>query len=275
MPSTPKFSLNHMICPKMTMLELLNAASELDVNAVELRNDVGSNSIETLEDAKEIGIAAKERGITILSINALYPFNRWNDERQHQAEALADLAQACDATGLVMCPLNENRFVEASEEKSQGLREALSAMANILQSRNLKGFIEPLGFPVSSLRFKQEAIDAIDAIDEASTFSLVHDTFHHKGAGETSLFADRTGIVHCSGLEESEINFNDMLDEHRVLVGEKDRLDNIGQIQKLQQDGYQGYISFEPFSREVWELENPIAAVQQSMAYLQSGLAKI
>lgn len=272
MPTTPKFSLNHMICPKMTMLELLDAATKLDVKAIELRNDIGNNSIETLHAAKQIGIAAKERGISILSINALYPFNRWNAERQEQAEALADLAQACNATGLVMCPLNENRFVEPSTQKTQGLHEALSSMAKILQARNLKGFVEPLGFPVSSLRFKQEALDAIDAIDEADTFSLVHDTFHHKGAGETSLFANRTGIVHCSGLENTDICFDKMLDEHRVLVGKTDRLDNVGQIQQLLHDGYQGYISFEPFSKEIWELENPIAAVQQSMAYLQNAL---
>lgn len=275
MPSTPNFSLNHMICPTMTMLELLNAASDLDVKAIELRNDIGDNSITALNAATKIGNEAKDRDITILSINALYPFNIWNTERQQQAEALADLAQACGAIGLVMCPLNENRFVEASEEKSQGLRESLTAMASILKSRNLKGFVEPLGFPVSSLRLKKEAIDAIDTVGEADTFSVVHDTFHHKGAGESDFFANRTGLVHCSGVEDPSISYNDMLDGHRVLVGENDRLDNIGQINALLQDGYKGYISFEPFSKDVWELENPIDAVQQSMTYLKNAITNI
>lgn len=40
---------------------------------------------------------ARERGIRILSINALYPFNIWNDERAEQAEQLASLAEAVGA----------------------------------------------------------------------------------------------------------------------------------------------------------------------------------
>jgi len=58
-----KFSLNHMVAPKMTAIELLETAHSL-------------------------------------SINTLYPFNIWNDERAGQAEKLAELAAACGAVGL-------------------------------------------------------------------------------------------------------------------------------------------------------------------------------
>ena len=74
----------------------------------------------------------------------------------------------------------------------------------------------------------------------------VHDTFHHKGAGEEEFFPERTGLIHISGLED-DITFNDMLDGDRVLVGPKDRLDNIEQLRTLLAAGYLGPVSLEPF----------------------------
>ena len=137
----------------------------------------------------------------------------------------------------------------------------------------LKGFVEPLGFPISSLRFKRTALAAIDDIRGADVFSLVHDTFHHRGAGEREIFAARTGLVHISGLEDPTVSFADMLDGHRVLVGPKDRLGNIEQLRQLYADGFDGIVSFEPFAKEVHDLALPIAAVRASMAYVREALA--
>lgn len=267
-----RFSLNHMVCPKLSAIELIDAACRLGLNAVELRNDIQDNSLTELKSAQQIGQYAREKGITIISINALYPFNIWNDERATQARQLAQLAQACGATGLVLCPFNEPGFNATETEKQQGLETALSELKNILDSHQLKGFVEPLGFPVSSMRFKREAVDAIRAINGESTFSLVHDTFHHKGAGETEMFPQQTGLVHISGLEDKEISFETMQDAHRVLVGPDDRLENIAQISVLQAHGFSGYFSFEPFSEAVWNLDDPIAATRQSMEFIQQQL---
>lgn len=274
--STPslQFSLNHMVCPALTPLELLDAATKLGVSAVELRNDVGANSLTDLEQARAVGERAKTLGLEVLSINALYPFNIWNEERAAQAERLAQLAAACGATGLVACPLNDGSHLEASTEKRAGLEAALRGLGEILARYNLKGFIEPLGFPISSLRFKREAIDAIDAIGSADRFQLVHDTFHHQGASEQELFPQRTGLVHISGLEDADISFTDMLDGHRVLVGPADRLDNLGQLKALLAAGYTGPISFEPFSEQVWDLPDPIASTRQSMDYIRAELSQ-
>ena len=194
-----KFGFNHMIYPALTPEQLVDAAVSLGAVAIELRNDVGANGIADVETARRVGGQAKEKGIEVRSINALYPFNVWNDERARQTEALAELCAASGAVGLVMCPLNENRMVEDSPEKQAGLRTALRALREILGAHGLKGFVEPLGFPVSSLRFKREALAAIDDIGAADIFSLTHDTFHHRGAGETEVFAKRTGLVHISG----------------------------------------------------------------------------
>ena len=268
-----KFGFNHMIYPALTPDELVGAAVELGAVAIELRNDVGETSLKDAETARRVGAKAKDAGVEVATVNALYPFNVWNEERARQTEALAALAAAAGAKALVMCPLNEGRMLEDTPEKAAALRAALTGIRPILVDHGLKGYVEPLGFPVSSLRKKRDAIDAIDDIGGADVFSLVHDTFHHRGGGEDAVYARRTGLVHISGLEDPAISFADMLDGHRVLVGPKDRLGNVEQLRRLYADGYDGVVSFEPFAKEVHALPDPIGAVRDSMAYLREALA--
>jgi 2-keto-myo-inositol isomerase len=268
-----KFGFNHMVSPSLTPSELVDAAVKLGAVAIELRNDVGDNSLDDVKTARQVGAKAANAGLEVRSLNALYPFNVWNEDRARQTETLAKLAAACGATGLVLCPLNEGKMLEDTPEKAASLRVALSRIRAILEDHGLNGFVEPLGFPISSLRFKRDALAAIDDIGGGDTFSLVHDTFHHRGAGEQQLFARRTGLVHISGLEDRDISFTDMLDGHRVLVGRKDRLGNVDQLRRLYADGYDGVVSFEPFAKQVHGLPDPIATVRDSMAYVREALA--
>ncbi|MFD1382035.1 TIM barrel protein [Rhodanobacter aciditrophus] len=267
MSTKPLFGLNHMVCPSYTVSEFLDLAGNLKANTVEFRNDVGDNSLTDMATAKQAGEKAQQLGIRVLSINALYPFNVWNDEREHQARELAALAQAAKAEGLVCCPLNDGTPVPFED-----LKYALSELAKVLADYDLHGFIEPLGFPISSLRSKRVALEAIDAVGETARFSLVHDTFHHKGAGEEEFFPERTGLVHISGLED-DIRFEDMLDGDRVLVGQKDRLSNVEQLRFLLNAGFTGPVSFEPFSEKVWNLSNIEDAVRDSIQYVNNELA--
>jgi len=268
-----QFGFNHMIAPSMTPDELIAAAAKLGAAAIELRNDIGANSLNDLETARRVGARARDAGLEVRSVNALYPFNIWSDDLARRAETMAAVAAASGATGLVMCPMNENKFVEDTPEKAAGLRAALTAIRQILGAHGLKGFVEPLGFPVSSLRFKRDALAAIDDIGGADVYTVVHDTFHHRGAGETQLYPERTGLVHISGLEDAAISFTQMLDAHRVLVGPRDRLGNIEQLRQLYAGGYDGIVSFEPFAKEVHDLADPIAAVRASMDYVREALA--
>ncbi len=267
-----KFGFNHMIYPSLTPDALVDAAVKLGAVAIELRNDVGENSLKDEGTARRVGAKAKDAGLEVASVNALYPFNVWNNERARQTEALAKLAEEAGAKALVMCPLNEGKMLEDTPEKAASLRAALTEIRPILVAHCLKGYIEPLGFPVSSLRMKRNALAAIDDIGGADVFSLVHDTFHHRGAGEEFVFASHTGLVHVSGLEDPAITFTDMLDSHRVLVGPKDRLGNVEQLRQLYADGYDGVVSFEPFAKEVHDLADPIEAVRNSMAYVREAL---
>ena len=268
-----KFGFNHMVCPSLSPEELVDAAEQAGAVAIELRNDIGANSLRDVDTARRVGAKAADRGLEIRSVNALYPFNVWNAERVRQTESLAKLAAACGATGLVMCPLNEGKMLEDTPAKAEGLRAALKGARAILGEFGLKGFVEPLGFPISSLRFKRVALAAIDDIEGADVFSLVHDTFHHRGAGEREIFAARTGLVHISGLEDPTVSFTDMLDAHRVLVGPRDRLANIEQLRQLYVDGFDGIVSFEPFAKEIHDLALPIEAVRASMKYVRDALA--
>lgn len=241
-------------------------ARALGITDVEIRNDT-PNVVGTIAPA-EIKAAAKAAGVKLLSINALYPFNVWNEERRAQTEKLASYAAACGAEALVMCPLNEGRPVA-----QEALVEALSAIQPILIAHGIKGLVEPLGFGVSSLRRKADAIAAIKAAGGEGVFKLVHDTFHHHLAGETEFYPEWTGLVHISGVADPAVSVADMLDAHRVLVDKRDRLGNVTQISALQAAGYKGLFSFEPFAIEVQELSDPQTALAESMAWLREQVA--
>ncbi|GHC16854.1 iolI protein [Kushneria pakistanensis] len=269
---TPRFALNHMICPSLSVHELMDGAVDLGLDAVELRNDVQENSILTLEQAQAAGELARERGIRILSINALYPFNIWNEERAEQAEKLAQLARACGAEALVLCPLVDADHGLNTQDSHAHVVKALKGLDPIFEHHDIRGLVEPLGFPISSLRTKQAAIEAIRELGLEHRFSVVHDTFHHRGADEQNYFPDMTGLVHISGVEDKAISFKDMLDDHRILIGPEDRLGNVEQIHDLLERGYTGYFSVEPFSRPVWDLEDPLGATRESIEYVRQAL---
>lgn len=241
-------------------------ARALGVTDVEIRNDT-PNVVGTLAPA-DVKAAAAAAGVKLLSINALYPFNVWNDERRAQTEKLADYAAASGAEALVMCPLNDGTPVSQADVVT-----ALKAIKPILESRGIKGLVEPLGFPVSSLRRKADAIAAIQEAGGEGLFKLVHDTFHHHLASETEFFPEWTGLVHISGVADADVSVDKMLDAHRVLVDKRDRLGNIPQIRSLQAAGYTGPFSFEPFATEVQELADPQAALADSIGWIREQVA--
>lgn len=261
-----RFSLSHILAPRHSPAQFFAMARALGVSDVEIRNDT-PNVVGSVPPG-EVKAAAQAAGVNLLSINALYPFNVWNDERRAQTEKLADYAAASGAQALVMCPLNDGTPVSQADVVT-----ALKAIKPILESRGITGLVEPLGFPVSSLRRKADAIAAIKAAGGEGRFKLVHDTFHHHLAGETQFFPEWTGLVHISGVADADVTVDKMLDAHRVLVDKRDRLGNVPQIRALLAVGYNGPFSFEPFATEVQELADPQAALADSMGWLREQVA--
>jgi 2-keto-myo-inositol isomerase len=71
-------------------------------------------------------------------------------------------------------------------------------------------------------------------------------------------------------VEDKAVARDAMRDSHRVLVGPADRVGNIGQITKLLAAGCQAPLSFEPFAEDVHAIADIRAAVEASMAYVNS-----
>lgn len=261
-----RFAINHISAPRLPLGDFFAMCRRLGVTEVEIRNDIPDVLGQMTPAAVRAEAAAQ--GITILSINALYPFNVWSGDLPDRALRMADYAAECGAQALVMCPLNDGTRVPHS-----AVVTALDAMVPILKSRGLTGLVEPLGFPVSSLRTKALALTAMTEADEDGTFRLLHDTFHHHLAGETQIYPQRTALVHISGVDDPGVSVDQMLDAHRVLVGAGDRVENLSQIRALLDAGYGGPFSFEPFAAQVHDLADPEAALAASMSHIRDRLA--
>lgn len=266
-----KFALNHMTAPAMPIADFLDLALSLGIHAVEIRNDLAGNAILDGTTPGEIRKLADDRGIEIISINALQRFNEWNEARAREADELIAYARDCGAKALVLVPKNDGTGLQEGE-RQQNLREALLALKPRLEAAGVIGLVEPLGFTICSLRSKQEAAEAIEAVDGTAAFKLVHDTFHHHLAGEPALFPAVTGLVHVSGVTDQTVSVADMRDSHRTLVDRGDRLDTVGQIRALIAAGYDGCLSFEPFAPSVHALADPGAAVRDSIAYIRAAI---
>ncbi|VVO24964.1 TIM barrel protein [Pseudomonas fluorescens] len=268
-----RFALNRMVAPGLSLPDFIELAVTLKADAIEIRNDLKGVEIEDGTPPARVRELCAAKGIKVLSINALYPFDVWNDERREQARKLAAYARDCGAQGLVMCPLNDRADPRTKVQRNTALRTALSELAPILRQHGILGFIEPLGFEECSLRRKRTAVDAIKAIGGLDVFRLVHDTFHHHLAGEHEFFPELTGLVHISGVEDAQAPLASIRDGHRVLVGEADILGNAAQIDTLLSSGYTGYLSFEPFAESVHGLVDIEQAIGASMEHLKHSLA--
>jgi 2-keto-myo-inositol isomerase len=266
------YALNHMVAPRRTFAELLELATALGLDQVEIRNDLPGAAIS--DGTPPERIRAEAAGVKIISINALQRFNDWNEERAGEAARLAGYAHKCGAPALVLCPVNDVAWRLSETERLSALRQALRALAPILAEADIVGLVEPLGFAESSLRFKAEAVEAIEELDLGDRFRLVHDTFHHYLAGEARMFPEWTGLVHISGVEDASLPLERLRDGHRVLVGANDLSGALLQILALM-EGYSGAYSFEPFAASVHGQGDIAGALEASMHWIDREIARV
>ncbi len=264
-----KFALNHMAAPGLGVADFIDLAVRTGCDGIELRNDLPGVDTFAGNAAPDIRSLAERRNIQILSINALQRFNDWTEERRQQAIELTALARACGAATIVMCPVNSPDDRPGPQERQRRLRTALAGLGPILSDAGVTGLVEPLGFEISSLRSKREAVEAIADVGAERVFRLVHDTFHHHLAGEPELFPAQTGLVHISGVVEKKTKTADLRDGGRVLVGADDRLGSAGQVAALVNAGYRGYVSFEPFAASIQALADPAPMLLESIDFVR------
>jgi 2-keto-myo-inositol isomerase len=267
-----QFSLNRMSAPRLAFADYVELCQRLAVDAIEIRNDLDGVEINDGTPAADIKALSAAAGLTILSINALQRFERFDANRAKEALALARYATECDARAIVLCPTNSLQDQRSASERHTNLVDALRHLKPILDDHGLIGLIEPLGFEECSLRRKSDAVKAIyDAAGERH-FRLVHDTFHHHLSGEDIFFPNLTGLVHVSGVEDNGLSVDQMRDGHRVLVGAADRLGNVRQLTTLFGRGYRGHVSFEPFAEEIATAADIEGRLRDSIGYIRANV---
>ncbi len=266
------FALNHMTVARLSFRELIALAAQLGCNGVEVRNDLPQPLFDGMDPA-DAGRLARDAGLRILALAEVKRFNDWSDARAAEAAALMQVATAAGAEAVSLIPRNDNRGM-GNGERQAALRIALKALKPMLDDHGLKGMVEPLGFATCPVRYKIEAVEAIDAVGGSDTFRLVHDTFHHTLADGGPLFPAHTGIVHVSGVTDPALSVGQMQDRHRVLVDAQDRLGNIEQIAALRRLGWDGPVSFEAFAPETHASADPARELRASMEFIRDGLAR-
>lgn len=260
------FAINQIVLLNAKFIDFVNLAKLLDISAIEIRNDIANNLIKE-NNPQKIKDICKSRSIKIISINALQKFNIWTAERSKEFITLCEYATAAGIEAIVLVPLNDGTQTDITDRK-KNLKESLKEILPILQEYNLTGFIEPLGFISSSLRFKSEAVEAINELS-SPLFKMVHDTFHHFLSGERIDFPSLTGLVHISGVKNTHIEISKLKDDHRELIDKNDILDNVAQIKSLMSNGYKGSISFEPFSKKIQNSTNICKEILESIDYIK------
>lgn len=266
-------ALNHMTTPQLSFVALLDLAARLGCVGVEARNDIARPLFDGLSP-QDAGQMARDKGLRLIGLSQIYPFNLWDAEREAEVRSLLEVAKLAGAETISLIPRNDGAGL-GNGERQANLRVALKAILPMLQDTGLVALVEPLGFLRSSLRSKADLMDTIAMIDGAEHFKLVHDTFHHTLAGGGQLFPAQTGIVHISGVTDQSVSLDEMEDAHRVLVDADDRLGNITQIRSLLDSGYTGPFSYECFSPSTHEMADPYAEIKRSFEFISSGLLPI
>lgn len=265
-----QFALNHVTVPRLSYAAFLELAAKLGCVGVEVRNDLAQPLFDNLDPAVA-GRMARDKGLRLVGLSEVCPFNDWSSERATTVQSLIATAQAAGAETINLIPRNDGTQI-ADGTRQKNLKQALSAIAPMVKNTGIAALVEPLGFARSSLRFKAELIDTLKALNLDDTFKLVHDTFHHTVAGETSLYPQMTGMVHISGVVAPHLGVDQMEDGHRGLVDAHDRLGNLAQLRGLLSQGYTGPVSYECFSADVHALADPYTALKRSFDFITSQL---
>lgn len=271
-----RFCINRKIAPNLKLESFFRLVKNCGLNKVELRNDMPSGKVTDNLSNEQLNALATEFGIEIVTINALGMFNLLADQAAllKNAEALLIQAKAIHSKALVMCPHCSASDRRSEVQKKEDTLAALQLLAPLFKQYGVEGYVEPLGFGISSLRSSLLAQSIIR--DSGAPYKLVLDTFHHylsdvtQSEFDAQIRVEQIGLVHLSGVEDFRIK-GALSDEERIMLSDKDRLASITQVQNLERLGYQGVYAFEPFSSQLntWTEGDIEREIRQSIALLQ------
>ncbi|CAI2531429.1 TPA: TIM barrel protein [Serratia liquefaciens] len=271
-----RFCINRKIAPNLDLEQFFSLVKKCGLNKVELRNDMPSGKVTDNLSNDQLNALAEKYGIEIVTINALGMFNLLDDQAAllKNAEALLSQAQAIRSKALVLCPHCSAGDNRSEEQKKTDTLAALKLLAPLFRQYGVQGYVEPLGFGISSLRSSLLTQSLIR--DSGAPYKIVLDTFHHYLSGVTQpefdaqIQIDGIGLVHLSGVEDLRAK-SALSDEERIMLSDKDRLESKKQVQDLERLGYTGIYAFEPFSSQLdsWTAADIEREIRQSIALLQ------
>ena len=263
-------SINQIVMKNSSFDEFITFTKKLNIQNIEIRNDIKTNLVRENEPQK-IKDICDNHSIRILTINALQKFNIWNEQRKNELIELCSFANKASIWAVVLVPLNDGSFPK-EEDQINLLRSSLKNISVILNEFNIMGLVEPLGFTQSTLRKKSIAIKVIEEI-KSTNIKLLHDTFHHKLAGENNFYFDKTGLVHISGVSDY-YRKSELTDDYRTIIEKNDLIENINQIEKFLNNGYNEFFSFEPFSEKFINNVDKFNLTQKTFDFILSNLPK-
>lgn len=271
-----RFCINRKIAPNLKLENFFRLVKNCGLSKVELRNDMPGGKVTDNLSNEQLNALATEFGIEIVTINALGMFNLLEDQAAllKNAEALLVQAKAIHSKALVMCPHCSTSDRRSEAQKREDTLAALQLLAPLFKQYGVEGYVEPLGFGISSLRSSLLAQAIIR--DSDAPYKLVLDTFHHylsdviQPEFDAQIRVEQIGLVHLSGVEDPRIK-GALSDEERIMLSDKDRLASVTQVQNLERLGYQGVYAFEPFSSQLntWTEGDIEREIRQSIALLQ------
>lgn len=271
-----RFCINRKIAPNLDLAQFFSLVKKCGLSKVELRNDMPSGKVTDNLSNDQLNALAEKYGIEIVTINALGMFNLLDDQAAllKNAEALLSQAQAIRSKALVLCPHCSAGDNRSEEQKKTDTLAALKLLAPLFRQYGVQGYVEPLGFGISSLRSSLLTQSLIR--DSGAPYKIVLDTFHHYLSDVTQpefdaqIQIDGIGLVHLSGVEDLRAK-SALSDEERIMLSDKDRLESKKQVQDLERLGYTGIYAFEPFSSQLdsWTAADIEREIRQSIALLQ------
>lgn len=271
-----RFCINRKIAPGLSIEDFFKVVQKCGLNKVEIRNDMPSGKILDDLTVDQFNALTKKYGLEVVTINALYPFNLPSAKADltKKAEEMLDIAKKVNCKAIIMCPYNE------TDTRSFGEREvdttnAIKYFTELFAKYGIQGLVEPLGFPISSLRSYNLASKLIDTVK--SPFKIVLDTFHHHLAClpvepfDLTIDVNKIGLVHLSAVEDTR-PVEQLTDEERLMMSPKDVLKSKEQVIQLEKLGYKGIYAFEPFSSTLnnWKATDVEKAINDSINYILS-----
>ncbi|MCB1338236.1 MAG: sugar epimerase, partial [Maritimibacter sp.] len=101
-----KWALNHMTTPGLGYEAFVDLAARLGCVGIEVRNDLARPLFDGI-DPGEAGALARAKGLRLVGLSQVYPFNSWSDEIAAEVRALIATARAAGAETISLIPRND------------------------------------------------------------------------------------------------------------------------------------------------------------------------